>query len=566
MDAVTGRRLLTLGAGRSNSFACVAFSPDGKRIVAGREDYQQEVTTGRRKTVKKYGESVVVWDATTGREVLRFASTRSLAYPPYDENAVHPLAYSPDGRRIVTAGNTLTVWDAATGRRLSMVKPQKGYYAWVNFSRDGRQIAVQTNLDTVQHNYETAVYDIANGRRVFSLGEGRMMPVYSPDGRYIATRSLNDVTIFEAEKGQKLFTIKGGTDEVAAFTFVPNGTRLATITTVTTLLHPKGSVIISEAEANSEGLTLGKKAAGFAVSPDSQRVATTGNYLNVWDIAAGRRLFTNSLGEDFARLVAYSPDGGKIATAGKHITVWDAHTGQKLLTFLPQARDNSEERLLAFSQDGQQLVTGYSDFGTGYRDIKVWNASDGSLLFTHPHEDGSYFVSRKGQLYKAMSKEIRVSDVVTGKKLRSIPLYETDVVLYSHDTTLSPDDKYIAAATYNNVQQISSVGVLDAVTGRRLLTLGNFLTKESFLAVDSIGGIKDVGYSPDGKRIYTAVDEENVRLWDAATGEQLLSFESSRAPVVFSPDGTHIVMKGADETIKVYTAASDEEVRAYERN
>jgi WD40 repeat protein len=65
---------------------CVAFSPDGKRIVTG---------TGN-KTVK-------VWEADTGREFLTLK----------EPNGVYLLAVSPDGKRIVSRSQdgTLEVWD-----------------------------------------------------------------------------------------------------------------------------------------------------------------------------------------------------------------------------------------------------------------------------------------------------------------------------------------------------------------------------------------------------------------------------------------------------------------------
>ena len=55
---------------------CVAYSPDGKRIVTGSED----------KTVK-------VWDAETGRRSSPSRGTQA---------RVNSVAFSPDGKRIVT--------------------------------------------------------------------------------------------------------------------------------------------------------------------------------------------------------------------------------------------------------------------------------------------------------------------------------------------------------------------------------------------------------------------------------------------------------------------------------
>ena len=67
---------------------CVAFSPDGRRLVS----------TG-------YGHLVIVWDVETG--------TRALTLRGH-ELGIPGLAFSPDGRWFVTASNdrTLKIWDA----------------------------------------------------------------------------------------------------------------------------------------------------------------------------------------------------------------------------------------------------------------------------------------------------------------------------------------------------------------------------------------------------------------------------------------------------------------------
>ncbi|MCP6769310.1 hypothetical protein NL529_31130, partial [Klebsiella pneumoniae] len=75
-----------------------AFSPDGNRIVTASGDW-----TGR------------VWDANTGKEVLRLSGHGSVLW-----NAT----YSPDGTRIVTASGDTTarLWDAATGKQIAVLR------------------------------------------------------------------------------------------------------------------------------------------------------------------------------------------------------------------------------------------------------------------------------------------------------------------------------------------------------------------------------------------------------------------------------------------------------------
>ena len=65
-DAATGQEMLTLKGHRLRCTS-VAFSPDGRRIVAGGEG--------------KFGESgTVVWDAATGREMLTLKGAHPQCY------------------------------------------------------------------------------------------------------------------------------------------------------------------------------------------------------------------------------------------------------------------------------------------------------------------------------------------------------------------------------------------------------------------------------------------------------------------------------------------------------
>ena len=82
---------------------CVAYQPDGKRIVSGSGD-----------------ETVKVWDADKGQEILTLKG---------HTGTVNCVAFSPDGKRIVSGSwdKTVKVWDADRDRRFS---PSRGTRTW----------------------------------------------------------------------------------------------------------------------------------------------------------------------------------------------------------------------------------------------------------------------------------------------------------------------------------------------------------------------------------------------------------------------------------------------------
>ena len=100
-----------------------AYSPDGKHVVSG-----------------SYDKTVTIWDSTTGKEVsvplchrpivcccVERADLRVLVHEQEctltGHSEVHSVAYSPDGKHIVTGSwdKTVKIWDSATGKEVSVL-------------------------------------------------------------------------------------------------------------------------------------------------------------------------------------------------------------------------------------------------------------------------------------------------------------------------------------------------------------------------------------------------------------------------------------------------------------
>ena len=68
-----------------------------------------------------------------------------------------------------------------------------------------------------------------------------------------------------------------------------------------------------------------------------------------------------------------------------------------------------------------------------------------------------------------------------------------------------------------------------------------------------------VAFSPDGQRIVTGSEDKTAKVWEAASGKELLTLKGHSDEiwsVAFSPDGQRIVTGSLDNTAKVWEAAS----------
>ena len=77
-----------------------------------------------------------------------------------------------------------------------------------------------------------------------------------------------------------------------------------------------------------------------------------------------------------------------------------------------------------------------------------------------------------------------------------------------------------------------------------------------------------VSFSPDGKRILTGSRDQTAKLWDAASGRELLTLKGHRGWVfkaAFSRDGQRIVTASGDGTAKIWEAASAEQVVKWQK-
>ncbi|MCH7557029.1 MAG: serine/threonine protein kinase, partial [Planctomycetes bacterium] len=120
---------------------------------------------------------------------------------------------------------------------------------------------------------------------------------------------------------------------------------------------------------------------------------------------------------------------------------------------------------------------------------------------------------------------------------------------------LDPEGKRLVTATRGGAIQL-----WDAMTGEQLITLSE---GGGAWPDDHSRSVNSVVFSPDGKRIVSGGTDSNVRIWDAATGSAIMTLRGHKGPlreVAYSTDGRRILSASEDTTVKVWDAATGDEL------
>jgi WD40 repeat protein len=311
------------------------FSPDGRRVLSASDD-----NTTR------------LWNAEIGQQIAAFTthSARQGA-----------IAFSRDGRLVaIPDDTTVVVRDADTANDTGKEYPVlRGHSAGVRsaaFSPDGKRIVTASADKTAR------VWDAEAGKTVAVL-EGHAGEVWSavfnPDGlRVVTTSGDSTARIWDAQTGDQIAVLTGHTARVRVAAFSPNGRYILTASDDSAAIL--WNAVSGELIRRFEGHRAQVLNATF--SPDGRRIVTAGidGTARLWDAETGKQLAILKGSDESLFSAAFSSDGGRIVTASadKTARVWDAEAGKAIAVLEGHA---GEVWSAVFSPDGERVLTASKD-------------------------------------------------------------------------------------------------------------------------------------------------------------------------------------------------------------
>jgi WD40 repeat protein len=325
-----------------------------------------------------------VTEFDSGKELHEFEAPTLLRHVAMSANG---KLLAASAARFESASPRILLWDLTTGKERSVPEAHRHYVDAVAFSHDDKLIATASNVEAVAR-----VWDAKTARLVHTFDLDS--PAAKKSGGPLERRTLHDSLAFAVDRpelfvaGQRWNLAKGEPIPLKAdddFAFDQANSRRAIMTADARLAAsflPDGAILFwdpARARAVKRVHPDDKKVRGdwhaLAFAPGGKLAATglwfppirpdvdeLDNTINIWDIAAGKRVKTLRKQPTPVVRLMFSPDGETLAVIGfpSRLELWHLPTGRLLREMYLSEIDDMPRAFalppVAFAPHGQWIA------------------------------------------------------------------------------------------------------------------------------------------------------------------------------------------------------------------
>jgi WD40 repeat protein len=471
--------------------------------------------------------------------------------------------WSPDGRWLaLPSAYGVYLFEAQTLNQVRFIEESE-HVENISFSPDSEWLATSTRRAVPWHP-ETPTPLTDNTVRVWRISDGTLVhefkgeswvgpAVFSPDNKYLATRSAQDTArLWQLSDGKmaREFDLKAqnDSDPLTRVVFSPDWNVAAIVSEgeqsnktqvrIRLMRISDGSPLgeLNEAEFNFD------RAENLAFSSDGTMLISTnalfienmigqprsGTRVNLWQVSDGR-LVRQWEEQNVIFGVTVSPDGGWIALRDFEKTRIRRVDDGSVVRDINAAWD------IVPSPDGKLIASRNEDHSLdGIFALRIWQVDDGSLEqeLKEPFAVDGIAFSTDGSVLAAG----RLWCVSNGAL--SNPVKLAGLADHVDSVAVSRDNQWIATGGMKNLRlwqanDGSLVREIEGITGQ----------------------MNQVAFSPDGTWLASASTDDGVQLWQVSDGSLVRTFSNETNNVVtkliFSPDG-NLLASATRDTLQLW--------------